>query len=238
MKRMSAVFLAITCFATTAHGAKVHQDVPATPDPSAKYLFYFPGLAVELQGPDAVNPYFRKKYEFTAITKVFVEKGYEVIAEVRPKGTKTSDYAKKVSDQVRKLTSAGVPPSNIVLVGHSKGGEIVVGGAGVISSAAISYVVLAGCAMPHMKHIAGETPRPNYEGFMNTYKGQFKGRLLSLYDHNDNDFRTCSELGADNPELKIDEQMLKSDSAPGMGHAVFFAPDPIWMDPVLQWLAK
>lgn len=238
MKRLWLLFFILLCPFSAAWAGEIFKEFPSSIDQKAKYLFFFPGLAVEMQGPDAFNPSFRKVYQWTALTKAFADNGYNVIAELRPKGTQTSTYAKRVSDQVRQLVSAGVSPKNIVLVGHSKGGEIVIGAIGANSSADISYVVLAGCAMPHTQRLANETPRANYEGFLEEYRGRFKGRVLSMYDEADDDFQTCKEISKDNPEVRLEELVLRSDSPPKMGHALFFAPEPIWMTPLLQWLAK
>lgn len=65
-----------------------------------------------------------------------------------------------------------------------------------------------------------------------------EGRVLSMYDEADDDFQTCEEISKDNPEVRLEELVLRSDSPPKMGHALFFAPEPIWMTPLLQWLTK
>ncbi|MBV6409100.1 MAG: hypothetical protein EFKGCFLK_02723 [Rhodocyclaceae bacterium] len=236
MRSIVGLFLSLVC--VSSWSGDVLKDVPTTIDPQAKYLIYLPGLAVEMDGPDAMNRYFGKVYQMSAISKAFAEKGFTVIAEARPRGTQVDAYAKKVADQVARLMAGGVAARNMAVVGHSKGGAIVIAAAGEIKAADISYVVLAGCAMPHVGTLGNETPRADYERLMAANKGRFKGRMLSMYDAADDDFRTCKELTAANPELKLDEQVIQSGSPARTAHAIFFAPEAIWFEPLMQWIAR
>lgn len=232
------VGMCFTMLCISAWAGDISKDIPATIDPQAKYLIYLPGLAVEMDGPDAMNRYFGKVYQMSAISKAFAEKGLNVIAEARPRGTQIDAYAKKVVDQVTRLRAGGVAARNIIVVGHSKGGVMVIAAAGELSDSEISYVALAGCAMPHVRTLGNETPRADFERLLSAHKGRFKGRMLSMYDAADEDFRSCKELTSSNPELKLDEQRVESGSPARTAHAIFFAPEAIWFAPLLQWIAR
>lgn len=232
------VGLYLTFFCVSSWSGDVLKDIPATIDPQARYLIYLPGLAIEMDGPDAMNRYFGKVYQMSAISKAFAEKGFTVIAEARPKGTQVDAFAKKVADQVAKLLAGGVAARNIVVVGHSKGGVITIAAAGELNNQDIAFVVLAGCAMPHVRSLGNETPRADYERLMAANKSRFKGRMLSMYDAADDDFRSCRELTSGSPELKLDEQIVQSGSSARTAHAIFFAPEAIWFDPLMQWVAR
>ncbi len=46
-----------------------------------------------------------------------------MIGEARPANTRFPAYAGKVAGQVRRLLNQGVLPSNVTVIGHSKGGK-------------------------------------------------------------------------------------------------------------------
>lgn len=230
--------MCLTLLSNTAWAGEISKEVPAIIDPQAKYLIYLPGQAVEVDGPDAMNRYFGKVYQMSAISKAFAEKGFHVIAEARPRGTQIDTYAKKVAEQVAKLRAGGVAARNIAVVGHSKGGVMAFVAAGELSDPDVSYVVLAGCAMPHVQRIGNENPRADFERLLVAYKGRFKGRMLSMHDAAEEDFRSCKELTSSNPELKFDEQVIQSGSPAKTAHAIFFAPEAVWFAPLMQWITR
>jgi poly(3-hydroxybutyrate) depolymerase len=99
------------------------RDVPQKVDAKAKYLFYLHGAIIENEGVNAVSPRFGA-YEYEQILNTFVNKGFVVISEPRPRGTDIEKYAAKVVGQVNALLKAGVPPQHITIVGGSRGGQI------------------------------------------------------------------------------------------------------------------
>jgi len=62
--------------------------------------------------------------KYNDILKAFADKGFVVISEVRTGKIVPCTYAQKVVKQVRTLLDSGVPPQNITVGGHSKGGVI------------------------------------------------------------------------------------------------------------------
>lgn len=238
MRSCLAVIFVLLSVAGSVAGAEVRNDLPSTIDPASKYLFYLHGVSVELQGPDSYSRQFRKTYETTAIARALAERGFVVIAESRPRGAKVPEYAGKLATQIRQLLAAGVPGRNIVVVGHSKGGFIAMAAASRTASPEVSFVILAGCPLTTTHDIAGNDYRANYEAFIGATKARIKSRMFSLYDVTDGWMGSCREVFAENPESRTNEIVLQSGLQPGMGHSLFYAPDKIWIDPVIDWITN
>ena len=51
--------------------ATVLTEPPATPDQNGRYLFLMFGLHTEILGPDSFSPFYQKRYETTALSRVF-----------------------------------------------------------------------------------------------------------------------------------------------------------------------
>lgn len=226
-------FAANICFAQ-----EILSQPPETIDPAKKYLFFLHGLSVEQQGPDAYSREFKKVNQSTAVAKALASLGYVVLTEARPKGTRVQAYANKIVAQVQQLLAAGVPTKSIALVGHSKGGYITIAAATKLAAPDISYAVLAGCTLPATHNIAGVDARATYEALVAEPQGQLAGRFLSLYDTTDAWMGSCSELQGANPKIELQEAAIESGMAAGMGHSLFYAPDPIWMKPLADWLKR
>ena len=219
-------------------GATVLKDVSPSPETNGHYLFFMHGLFPEARGADAFHPPFNRRYETTALAKAFSDKGFIVITEIRKKGTQIEEYAKKVGGQIKQLINAGVSPANISVVGHSKGGAIGLIVPSVVSDENVSYVILAGCALPTTTSIGPHNPRAEFTTTIQNYAPTAKGKMLSLYDEQDDIMKTCSEYATSAPGIKMEEKELKTGVRPGYGHAVFYSPDPKWLDIVVGWLKK
>ena len=102
--------------ATPAMATQVFTSAPENPNPDEKYLFFLHGISVEQHGPDSWNGTFNRTYEFTKISKHLADRGFNVIAEVRPKGTVPLRYAIGVVKEIDRLLAAGVPGKNISVV--------------------------------------------------------------------------------------------------------------------------
>jgi hypothetical protein len=235
---MACMLLPAVIAAEPVSAAEVRKELPAKIDAAGRYLFYLHGIAVELNGPDSYSQKFRKKYQNTAIARALSERGFTVIAEARPKDTTVPNYADKVASQVRQLLSAGVPPRHIAIVGHSKGGVIALAVAARIASPEVSYALLASCALPKTHNVAGYDARAFFEGFVTRNKGRMSGRILSLYDVTDEWMGSCRELFTDSAGLATREVVLKTGMPARMGHSLFYAPNKVWIDPVVHWIAE
>lgn len=238
---MKSFYLAL-CFlvslASPLQAQEVLRDLPASIDANKKFLFFQHGLSVEQLGPDSYSKEFRKTYDTTSLNNAFAKAGYVVIAEFRPKGSRVPSYADKISAQIKQLLAAGVAAKNIAVVGHSKGGYITIATATRLANPEINYAILAGCALPSARNIGGADARASYEKLIADTNGQLKGRILSQYDSTDHWMGSCNELQAANPDLAIEETAIQSGYTAGMGHSLFYMPEPIWFEPLIKWLSR
>jgi hypothetical protein len=215
--RTAAALAGVLCVSVQASAAagSIHEDVPASIDPTARYLIYLHGRILEVQGRKAVSPDFGP-YEYDAILKALADKGLVVISELRGPDTGAA-YAKKVAAQVRQLLAAGVPARHITVAGFSKGGYLARATSAELGDPSVSFVIMAGCGR--------RAPEPSEAG-------KLKGRMLSLYDESDEMAGSCRELFA--PGMQTKEVRLTT----GLRHGLFFRPRADWIDLLADWALK
>lgn len=233
----SVVFFAVLFFANVSMSSAVLvKEPPSNPDPKGRYMFLMFGLQTEFMGPDSFNQMYQKKYETTALAKAFSALGYTVIVEMRPRNTVEEEYGGKIATQVKNLINQGVKPANIVVAGHSKGAVMALIAAGAVLQPEVKYVIMAGCALPSTTRIANVNPRQLYVGLVDKFAPTAQGKMLSIYDKEDNEFQTCREYAQASSRLSMIEKVVDTGSAKGKGHAAFYGPDPKWLNLVIDWL--
>ena len=202
----------------------IYQDVPPSIDVSRKYLFYMHGIAVEQFGRNAVTPDYGR-YEYDDIVKALAGKGFVVVSEVRSQGTRP-DYGRKVAGQVQSLLAARVPPENITVSGHSKGGMLSMVASAALGEPKVNFVIMAGCG-------AGRFAR-GFEETVRQIAPRLKGRMLSLYDTVDREAGSCQAAFDRAQGLEYKETTLKT----GLGHGLFYSVHKEWIDLVTDWASK
>ena len=100
-----------------AHAGHPTYTMPVTIDTTANYLFFFHNYYVEMNGPDG-------DCRYCDLLQAFAEEEVVVVSELRSEMVSPIDYAKRATQNVKALLNAGVPPKNISISGHSKGGVI------------------------------------------------------------------------------------------------------------------
>lgn len=198
---------------------QIFTDAPATIDANARYLFHMHGLIVELQGPNAQGRYGQYQYHWTV--EALADHGFVVISEVRSR-TQIQTYAATVARQVAKLRAGGVPADHITVTGISKGGEITVLTTAAIGDPEVRFVVLAGC---------GRLDVFNVSGGLEALGRRPQGRVLSIYDRSDREAGSCARYFPQAPGLAFEEVVLDV----GRGHALFYTPERVWVDRVVEW---
>jgi len=177
------------------------------------------GSIVEEQGPNAQGRYGQYRYQWTV--EALADRGFIVISEVRSR-TEVRTYATMVAGQVAKLKAGGVPAGHITVTGMSKGGAITVLTTAAVGDPDVRFVVLAGCGRRDVfdvsRGIAALGGRP-------------QGRVLSLYDRVDNEAGSCARYFPQAPGLTFEETVFDV----GRGHALFYTPEPVWVDRVTAW---
>ncbi len=204
--------------AITPPGGMVLSAAPEILDPSAYYLIYLHGAIIEDQGMQPTHPQYGT-YHYAAILQAFADRGFTVISEARPAGTRPDVYADHVIVQVQQLLDGGVPEDHVTVVGFSKGGVIAVLASRTVGRDGVSWIIQAGCG-PWTDRLPKFVPA---------------GRILSQIDAADNVARSCGGLFTRMPEGAVfDENTLEL----GSGHGAFYSISPDWFEPAVEWAGK
>jgi len=223
--RRSVLALALLLAGVAASGADgtapkpagaVQTSVPDHPAPTAHYLIYLHGAIIETQGRRPTHPDYGV-YEYDQILEALADRGFQVISEARPAGTKVPAYAEKVVGQVRALVAAGVPADHIGVAGHSKGGLITLGASSLLDLPGVRFVVMAGC-------FHGASPIRGIH---------LSGHVLSIYDEADRLAGTCDTVFQNAPGAEETKEIVLHT---GLGHGAFYRPMNEWLDPLTDWL--
>lgn len=210
-----------------AHAGEVLEAVPAKPDAGRRYVIYLHGGILEQRGVHGAHSKQHGFYDHAGILKAIANRGFVVVGEARPSGTRIERYAQKVSDQVNTLLAAGVPANSITVAGFSKGGAIALVAATLAGNPETRFVVMAGCGI-------GEFARV-FEDIVLPYAARMKGRVLSLYDAADREAASCrrafEKAGAG---FHGEERVLHT----GRGHGLFYRVVSDWVEPVVAWTAR
>jgi len=181
-----------------------------------KYIYYLHGRIIEIQGKDATSEQYGK-YEFDSIATALIDKDHIVIAEVRTENVDYIDYANMVSKEIDSLVTMGVKPTNITIIGASKGAII----ASHISDRnlnPVNYVLLAGNNV--------------YQEQNNDWK--FHGQVLCFYDRSDTIAGGNYNYwkNRENYTNKFEQIELKTH----LGHGFLYKPLKEWIEPTRKWI--
>lgn len=205
--------------------AGIHRETPREADLIRPYLFYMHGAWIEKNGLNRPHP-SHGYYEYDSIVRVFQESDFEVTSEMRPSEVHPLKYATEIADEVRVLLNQGVPPQQITVCGHSKGGQMTLIVASLVGEEKVNYVVLAGCGK------RGTSFRQSYEKFLASQAPSLKGRILSMYDADDREAGSCQEAFRLASGIETKERVLHT----GKGHGLFYSPQAVWVNPLLEWV--
>ena len=199
---------------STGNSQAIFPEVPTNIDTKAKYLFYLHGRIVELKGIRPVSP-IHGVYEYEKILEALKNRGFIVISEARARNTHPGQYAQKIVLQVNLLLEAGVPASNITVVGASKGAFIAMMVSTMLQNKEVNFVFLAGCADSIRK-----------------FDLNFYGNILSIYDEKDQLVGSCQSFFTQSTGISRHKEIkLKV----GTGHGIVYKPLKEWIDPVVEW---
>lgn len=207
---------------------KFSYDLPWVIKPSEKYIFFLHGKLVEKQGPNARHACFGI-YDYHGIVNAFINQGFTVISEMRPKGTKLYKYSANIVRQIKTLLAHGIPPEQITVVGFSKGNAIALLISAALKNPGVNFVVMSGISYTGT-HVPG-----CYKKLIDRSVQFLQGRFLSIYDESDQGCDFCQKIfqnisdGAIFKEIKVKN---------GLGHGLFYRPRKDWFDPVVEWIKK
>ncbi|NKB34940.1 MAG: alpha/beta hydrolase [Pseudomonadales bacterium] len=216
MKSKSLLLLVLSIFPALVLGEEIFATFPNEINKNKKYVFYSHGLIVE--GDNATPGHSEYGvYDFPAIkNRLFDIGGFNLIAHHRPANTEISTYVATFSSWVDSLLDAGVPASNITLIGFSRGSHLTALTASRFNSHDINTVLMAGC----------------FEGDIEFDPPiHLSGRLLSIYETTDSP-GPCQRLAERSDLRTFDEISITT----GRKHGAFYTPLEVWIKPIREWL--
>ncbi len=207
---------------------KFSYNLPSVINPSARYIFFLHGKVVEMHGPNGRHPCFGI-YDYHGIVKSFRNRGFVVISEVRPEGTKLDKYARKIVRQIKTLMSYGLSPKQITVVGFLKGSAITLLASPRLKDFGVNFVMMSGCSHKGT-HVLGR-----YSKLIDQSVQSVQGRFLYIYDVSGQKCDVCRRiLKNSSAEVTFKEIMLKN----GLGHSIFYRPRRDWIEPVTEWISQ
>ncbi len=214
------LFLMVSAGTITAGGGTIFTALPHTIEKNAIYVFYLHGRIIETEGRRPTHPRFGI-YEYDMILKTLADSGFIVISEARPADTRTLPYAHKVAAQIDSLIQVGVPPSQITVIGASKGAAIAGFVSAIVNHPEVRYVILSIC-----------NQRMVTRWLQNG--GPFSGHVLYIYETSDPIGQSCQpffqQLAGSNlrefKEIKLDT---------GLHHGFLYRPLQEWVEPAVRW---
>ncbi|MBQ4845159.1 alpha/beta hydrolase [Pseudoalteromonas sp. MMG013] len=217
---LTAIILSASSVLTTTlvEARQIYADLPDSIDKHAKYVFYSHGYIVEGTNPKPVDTRFGwGVYDFPAIKDALSDPSYHLIAHHRSKNTDPFEYAYTLNGQVRTLVEQGVKPSNITIMGFSRGAFITGVASDKLSDLGVNTIILAGCGrLVWKKHTD-----------VKVY-----GHVLSIYEKTDKS-NSCSALAEKSTSVK---SFTELEINTGLSHGAFYRPRPEWVTPVKAWI--
>jgi predicted esterase len=193
----------------------IHSSTPDNINKKSHYLFFMHGKIVEKKGLPASSRRYGD-YEYQNILDTFASNGFNVISEARSHRTDIYDYATDVAEKVEQLLNSGVPASHITVSGFSKGGRMTLVVSSLLNNKDLNYVVLAGCRTSDIEKF-----------ILNP-----SGRVLSIFDSNDDSFESCSEIFSEGKDNLYSREIILNT---GDGHGAFYSAMPEWVTPMIEW---
>lgn len=186
----------------------------AAPTASAKDLIIFAhNKFFETKKAGEAHPRFGV-YDLAGIHKALSENA-DLIAPERSADADPSASAQQIADLVAAEIAAGRKPSEIKVVGGSKGAIIAMLASERLKQPEISYVLLGGCAPAFLQR---RTPA-------------LTGRVLSIYETTDTVAGACPEAAFSANAAEYREIALSTD----LDHGFQFVAHPDWVTPALAW---
>lgn len=182
------------------------------------YVFFLHNMYLEIAGTEGVHPEYGK-VEYRQILSAFQEAHLKTISEIRPANTDAVTYAAKVAKQIDSLLTRGIKPSDVTVVGTSKGGYIAQYVSGLLKNEQVNFVFIGSCN--------GESGLPGISYF---------GNVLSIYEGSDAIGKSCKGI----PKSKGSKvgRYKEIELNTGRKHGFLFKADPRWLQPAINWAKK
>jgi hypothetical protein len=173
-------------------------------------------MIIEMQGIHAVSEQFGP-YQYTAILDSLEATGVVMHSEVRTEETDFNGFAEKTSKQIDSLIAHGVAPSDITVVGASKGGMLAMN-VSHLNEHPINYVLLGADSDYSEK----------------TFNWSLHGNILGIYEKTD-------EIAGKNYQYWIGRspnavRFKTLEINTGLSHGFLYRPIAEWLGPARNWI--
>lgn len=182
-----------------------------------KYLFYLHNKYMELVDLKEDHPEYGRM-EYHEIISAFQEEGFTVISEIRAKDTDGDQYAQKVKGQIDSLLKKGVKPSNITVLGTSKGGYICWKVSSLMKNKQMNFVIIGVCS----------------EGLLNSNPNDdLYGNVLSIYERSDELGKSCASFKERTGNKIVHYKEIELNT--GKKHGFLYKALREWIAPSVKW---
>jgi hypothetical protein len=221
MKHISCLLLALFAFSMSAMAQGIMTTLPDEVDTEARYVFYIPDDGVTPNEPEPQHPQYGR-YHYMQITNQLLAAGFAVVS--RPRETTEHAYmvAEEIADQVQRLIDAGVPASNIGIMGAAKGG-------------AITVLVTSRLANPDLQVVVLSLCTETFIEYWITRQELLSGNVLSIIAGDAGKQKSC--LSYLEHCAKLNVKKFRELTLPGMAdEGFYYRPSGHWMIPAIEWL--
>jgi len=202
----------------TGYAETLYDQFPSEINADERYVFYSHGFIVEGTNPTPIHNEYGT-YDFPMIKRrLFEIGGFNLIAHHRPENIDIEKTVNTFESWVNTLLNAGVEPSDIVLIGFSRGSLITALTSSRFKDRGIKTVLMAVCFNGDV-----ETDPPI----------QLGGNLLSIYETSDR-AGNCNKLASRSRLDTFDEIEIST----GRSHGAFYSPLEEWLRPIRNWLSN
>lgn len=191
--------------------------LPALSQEKQAYVFFLHQRFLEEHSLEEEHPEYGRS-GYPDIIAAFEKEGFEVISEKRKGNINAEDYAQKVVKQIDSLLQRGVKPSEITVIGTSKGGYIAQYVSTIAGNPYLNFVFIASFRESDIENI----PRIN-----------FCGNILTIYERSD-EYGVSAVRRKETSALPI-RRFKEIELNTGLGHGFLFRPLKDWINPSVQW---
>lgn len=182
-----------------------------------RYIFFLHHRFLETHELGEPHPEFGLA-EYKNILKEFEKSALKVISEKRNENVNAREYAQGIVNQIDSLTSTGIQPNKITVVGTSKGGYIAQYVSTLANNPELNFVFIACFQNNDIQNI----PEINYCGNILTIFEKSDAYGVSAIERKHSS--TCNIKNFKEIELNT-----------GMGHGFLFKPLEEWITPTINW---
>ncbi len=184
-----------------------------------KTVFFLHNAFLESYTLDDAHPEYGK-CEYKQILAAFTKANFRVISEIRPKNTNPKEYSTKIIRQIDSLIALGTKPSDITVVGTSRGGYIAQYVSTAMKNKDINYVLIGCCSDDDIAGMPAIS---------------LTGNILSIYEQSDTMGQSCQKL---KDRSKGVQHFKEIELTTGLKHGFLYKALDGWLAPSIRWAKR